>query len=743
MNDDDAKVQQKYEFLQVLKKNVANNVYICTCIHIIDSTKHMKKRIFGVLVLACIAVGRALAEPMLSVQKMIKEPVDWVDMFMGVRGNSNCVIGPQRPHGSVNPAPQTPQGGQGGYKEHQPIRGFAQLHVSGIGWTRYGQVLLSPQTGFNANEEGHDSDKDEELATPYYYRVNLQRYGIGVEITPTHHGALYRLRYPKTSNDGKFLLLDMRHSLAEHIVPEVHGRFLGGDIHVDEASGMLTGWGDYAGGFGSGEPYRVCFAMKVEGRCRTTTYKNQGKLYAKIRMADGTENVLVRLAISMKSEENALKYLKEELAGRSFDDVKDECRQQWNEMLGRIRIDGDEDCQLFYTALYHSLLMPRDRTGDNPRWDSNLPHIDDHYCVWDTWRTCYPLLTLIDQEFVEKTINSFIDRFHHDGKCTPTFTASLEFDMKQGGDDVDNIIADAMMKGVGGFDRNEAYQLLLWNAWHVRDSLYQRYGWIPGEHVMMSCSYTMEYAYNDDCTARVAEQMGDEETARKLYARSHQWQQLFNADLESEGFKGFVAPRKVDGEFITIDPAYNYASWVDYFYEGNSWTYTLFAPHEFPQLVELCGGKETMVRRLQYGFDHRLVSLWNEPGFLSPFVFFYCDRPDLAAHYVNKLREENYSINRGYPDNEDSGAMGSWYVFTSIGLFPNAGQDIYYLLPPAFDHITMTLTGGCELKIKVVKDSEQANRIGEVLLNGDRLDRWYVRHNEIAHGGELVFHLKE
>jgi predicted alpha-1,2-mannosidase len=737
----------------------------------------MKKGVFGLIALTWIAVARAtteplptgeqrvkeaLTKPLPTEERTMKEPVDWVDMFMGVRGNSNCVIGPQRPHGSVNPAPQTPNGGQGGYKEHQPIRGFAQLHVSGIGWTRYGQVLLSPQTGFNAEEEGHDSPKSDELATPYYYRVRLQRYGIGVELTPTHHGTLYRLCYPTDCPKGKFLLLDMRHSLAEHIVPEVGGRFLGGEIHEDKTTGMLTGWGEYAGGFGSGDPYRVCFAMKVDSHCSTETYKEQGQLYAKIQIDNGTEEVLVRLAVSMKSEENAVRYLNEELVGRRFDDVKAESRQQWNEMLGRIRISYDtqktkeigisnEECSVekememrkFYTALYHSLLMPRDRTGDNPRWESELPHIDDHYCVWDTWRTCYPLLTLIDQEFVEKTINSFIDRLHHDRKCTPTFTASLEFDMKQGGDDVDNIIADAMMKGVGGFDREKAYELLLWDAFHSRNPDYLQRGWIPGEHVMMSCSYTMEYAYNDDCAARVAEQMGDMETAQKLYKRSHQWQQMFNADLESEGFKGFVAPRKAEGEFITIDPTFGYASWVDYFYEGNSWTYTLFTPHDFPRLIELCGGKETMVRRLQHGFDRRLVSLWNEPGFLSPFVFFHCDRPDLAAHYVNKLRQEDYSLERGYPDNEDSGAMGSWYVFTSIGLFPNAGQDIYYLLPPAFDNITLTIAGGYELTIRTTRSSEKANRISRVLLNGDELDSWTIRHNVISHGGVLEFYLTD
>lgn len=679
----------------------------------------------------------------LAVSAFASEPVDHVVMHMGVRGNSNCVIGPQRPHGSVNPAPQTPHGGQNGYDENDVIRGFGQLHVSGIGWARYGQIFLSPQIGFSAKENGHDSRKSGEVATPYYYKVKFDRYGITAEMSPTEHAVAYRFTYPDRKN--KTLLLDMRHSIPEHIVPIVKGKFLGGHLDYDKASRILSGWGEYAGGFGSAEPYKVYFSMEIDDPdCRVSiSDKGRRELYARIDLSRTVVNA--KLGVSLRSVERAGKYRYLELDKKNVDQVAAEGRAEWNRALGRITVSGNDgrQAQLFYTSLYHSLVMPRDRSGDNPHWQSDMPHIDDHYCVWDTWRTCYPLLTLIEESFVSKTINSFIDRLNHNGKVMPTFTASMEWDDKQGGDDVDNIIADAIIKGVKGFDVQAAYEVMLHNAYKARCPEYLLMGWVPGRGKMMSCSYTMEYAYNDDCCARIAKMLGDVKTAEDLSERSRQWVNMFNPDLESHGFTGFVSPRESDGTFVDIDPAKVYGPWVEYFYEGNSWCYSLFAPAQVDSLIRLCGGKSQMVKRLQYGFDNRLINLSNEPGFLTPFLFSHCDRPDLTADYVDSLRKNSFSIDKGYPDNEDSGAMGSWYVFTSMGLFPNAGQDYYYLLPPAFSDIALTMENGKQIVIKVHKATPASRYIADVKINGLSLHRSWIRHDEISDGAVIEFSLSE
>lgn len=670
---------------------------------------------------------------------------DKVYMLMGIQGNSNCVIGPQLPHGSINPSPQTAKGRHSGYTPGQPIRGFGQLHVSGTGWGRYGQILLSPQVGFDPAEDCHDSPHSAETATPYYYAVMLDRYHIKAEVSPTRHCAVYRFTFPKSGEAN--LLVDIAHNIPQHIAPEIGGRFLGGHIAYDKSTGTLNGWGEYMGGFGSSDPYKVYFTLVPETRPDQVKIinKDKGPLYAQLLFPPGSTEITVRIGISMKSIENAKRFLADEVGTHSMEDVKAGAKALWEKTLSLIDIKGGtEDAQKqFYTALYHSFMMPRDRSGDNPNWNSEMPHIDDHYCVWDTWRTKYPLMVLLEESFVAKTINSFIDRFAHNGVCNPTFTSSLDWESKQGGDDVDNIIADAFAKGVRGFDHQKAYELIKSNAFNARSKDYIRLGWLPETGGKMSCSYNAEFAYNDFCTAGVASLMKDKTTAQILKQRSESWTKLFNPDLESKGFKGFMAPRKENGEWIDIDPSHVYGSWVNYFYEGNSWVYTLFTPHQSDRLIQLCGGKDEMIRRLTYGFDNHLIDLSNEPGFLAPFVFTHCNRADLTAKYVAEIRKNSFSLAKGYPDNEDSGAMGAWYVFTSIGLFPNAGQDLYYLLPPAFQDIELTMETGKKIRIKTIKDKPEDQYIQSVSINGKTLNRTWIRHHEIAEGATIIFKLTD
>lgn len=701
---------------------------------------------------------------------MAQHASDKVEVLMGVRGNSNCVVGPQIPHGSINPSPQTNHGGHGGYKENQPIRGFAQLHVSGTGWGRYGQLLLSPQRGFNPVENGHDSDKADEVITPYYYKVRLTRYDIVTEIAPSAHSAAYRFTYHE-GYDKATLLFDVAHNLSQHIVPEQHGEFLGGNIEFDPRSQTLGGYGEYRGGFGSSEPYKVYFALwsadfnlqnaqigsggpvassnstlgsAIPGDADLSAQSRPSALFAKIMpYHDDEKSKLLYIAVSMKSVENARQYLKDECIGKGFDGIKSKAQSLWDEALGKIRINASEQEQrLFYTTLYHSMVMPRDRKDDNPRFMGE--NIDDHYCIWDTWRTCYPLLTLIDEDFVSRTIRSFITRYQNDGMCSPTFTSSLEWDWRQGGDDVENVIADAFVKGVGDFDRKEAYKWLKWSALNNRSNEYQRLGWQPEVDTLMSCSNAMEYAYNDYCVYEVAKIMKDKKFASQMLKRSKSWQKLFNPSLKDSNadIYGFIQPRRENGEWCkakdgnAFTPDHGYASWVEYFYEGNSWTYSLFVPHDVKTLISLSGGKQKMIDKLMYGFDHELIALWNEPGFLSPFIFHHCGRPDLTAKYVGKLREKNYSVNSGYCDNEDSGAMGSWYVFASLGFFPNAGQDYYYLLPPAYTSSTITLSNGNMLHI--VRECK-ASEVKEIRFNGKRIKGNTIRHQDLMKGGTIMY----
>jgi len=191
-----------------------------------------------------------------------KGPVDYVDPFIGVRDRSSfCTIGPQVPFGSVNPGPETPEGDHDGYAPDQPVRGFAQLHVSGTGWGKYGQFLISPQTGLKVKETGHDSHKANETARPYYYGVDLTRYNIRTELAPTQHAVLYKFTFPES--DSSHILIDITHSLVRDIATYVGGKVSEGSVTVDTVSkNGISGYGKYAGGFGDGE-YEVFFSARL------------------------------------------------------------------------------------------------------------------------------------------------------------------------------------------------------------------------------------------------------------------------------------------------------------------------------------------------------------------------------------------------------------------------------------------------------------------------------------------------
>ena len=321
---------------------------------------------------------------------------------------------------------------------------------------------------------------------------------------------------------------------------------------------------------------------------------------------------------------------------------------------------------------------------------------------------------------------------------------------EQGGNNIDNIIADAYVKGVKGVDWAEAYKLMQFQADTERDGIsygkpdsskmYKELGWIPAGK--MNCSVTLEYAYNDFCAAQMAKKWGTEADYKRYLARSEKWENLWNPDAESDGFKGFIAPKRLNEAFLPIDLKKNWRSWKDYFYEGSSWTYSYFVPHQFEKLVTLTGGKETFAKRLQYGFEKHLIDYGNEPAFLAVQSFHYADRSDLASFYVRKLMKDRFT-EQGCLENDDSGAMSSWFIFSSMGFFPNAGQNIYYLTGAAFPAITLTLGNGKKVKITAENASEKNIYVQSCKINGQQWDKFWFSHQDIENGGTIEFVMGE
>ena len=673
---------------------------------------------------------------------------------MGLRNGTNCVIGPQVPHGSVNPSPQTPHGGHGGYQPGEPVRGFGQLQVSGTGWGRYGQLLVSPQLGLGVGESDHDSPISDEVATPSYYAVNLDRYGIRTELTPTQHAVIYRFTFPKSTE--AHLVLDLAHSIPTDIATEVGGRFWEGGLQLcQDGPNAFSGWGKYSGGFGSDEPYTVYFYAVVDKTpTRQGTWKNgvvasgnlalhsDGRIgcYLGFSTKKGGQ-IRLKIGVSFKSIELARRYALEEINGFDFEGARKACAALWEGVFGQAVIEGATDTQarIFYTALYHSFVMPHDRTGDNPQWESHSPYWDDQYATWDTWRTKFPLMVLLRDVVVRDNILCYIDRLDHTGSLGDSFVSGRD-GPKQGGDDLDEIIAEAYSARVPGINWEQAFKVLKHNAEHQRYPAYLEQGWIPDDgKILMSCSNTLECSYNDSSAAMVAKGLGKQTEYRAWLSRARQWEHLWDKSAASDGFAGFVRPRRSDGSWLDCDPKQVCGSWKPFFYEGSSWTYSYFVPGDFARLIVLCGGRERFVDRLDHSLSANLIGLDNEPSFLVTHAFNYAGRPDRTAFWTSKVMRKLYGLTIGYPGNDDSGAMGSWYVFSAIGFLPNAGQGVFLINGPFCRKITVTLSNGRKLIIEGQGVSEKNIYIQSMTLNGKAWDRNWLTYTDLFQGGRMEF----
>lgn len=698
----------------------------------------------------------------------------YVDLKIGTgdtRG-SNCVIGPQMPFGSINPSPQTPNGTTSGYNPKFPVRGFGQIHVSGTGGSgKYGHFLISPQIGIELRNDKHDSPASQVEAKPNLFSCYLDRYKIRTEITPTHHAAMYRFTFPQT--DSAVVVLDATQNIPMDILKR-YGKIIENQVFIDEQTGTIRAMITFQGGWAGVAPYSVFFvgqfnkkpvqwAVWKDSTLLTTdksikrTTKPTERIGSVCRFTTtANETVLMKVAVSFSSFDNAEKFMNAELSDWNFEGTAEKGRQIWEKQLTKINIEteSEEQKKIFYTAMYHSMLMPRDRSGDNAKWQSTEPFWDDHYAVWDTWRTVFPLQLLLNPDMVRGSIRSFVDRLKHNGQVRDAFIGGVDGYSDQGGNNVDNIIADAYSKKLSGINWEEAYKLLKFNAENERlgftgtsavkkpafGDAYRTQGWIPD--TTSSSSYTLEYAYNDFSIAQVAKGLGKNADYQKYLNRSKSWENLWDTTKIDHDYRGFAGIRAVDGKFKDFDVRKNAGSWKNAFYEASSWTYTYFVPHNFERLKALMGGKVKFAERLEYALNNRLIDYGNEPSFLTLRSFNVAGRPDLNSKWTHKLMRSGYSLS-GVPGNDDSGAMSSWYIFSALGFFPNAGQDFYYLNAPLYKKSELKLENGKMVTIISNNISDKNIYIKSCKLNGKPSSKSIIRHEQIANGAVIEFELTD
>jgi predicted alpha-1,2-mannosidase len=710
------------------------------------------------------AGGLAIAAPV--------DPLHEVDPFIGVDGGGNTVPGAQVPFGFANPSPDTASVVSSGYASDAPIIGFSQTHVSGTGGdSKYGNFRITPQVG-QARPADVASRKRDETASPGYYSVRLTRSDVRVELTATRFVAAHRYTFPAVAEAQ--LLLDVSSAIVTD----------GGTRQKPQAcrarvagSSRIEGTGSFVGGWNPA-PYTLHFVAEFSRpfvahgawqgqsveRGATETSGPDGRV-GMFATFDTTQDrtVEVKIAVSFVSVERARQHLADEAAGVDFSAIRRRAEAQWRDALGRIAIAGGTPDQrrIFASALYRSQVMPHDLTGDNAWWASAEPHYEDFYCLWDTFRCLHPLLTLIQPERQQGMVRSLIDTYRHTGWLPDARVAGAN-GLTQGGSNADVVIADAVMKNLPGIDLETAYAALQKDAevesprpvMEGRElSEYASRGFMSLSQER-SVSRTLEYCYDDFCIGLVARKLGRVGDARRYFQRSRQWTNLWDPGTRT------VRPRQADGRWMepySTTEIYSLSAprftwWGAPYYEGSGYQYSTYVPHQPDELVKRVGGPAAFADWLDVFFGAKpgdsllakegLYSQANEPDILAPYLYLYAGRPDRTQDEVRRILATEYHPSRdGLPGNDDAGTMSSWYVWNALGLYPNAGQPLYYLGSPLFTRTQIDVGGGRRFTVEAPETSAENRYVQSATLNGRALGRAWLRHDEIAGGGTLVLRM--
>ncbi|MEO8532433.1 MAG: GH92 family glycosyl hydrolase [Flavobacterium sp.] len=712
----------------------------------------------------------------------------YVDPMIGSEGVGRVFIGPSSPYGMVKPSPDcTVSPNSGWLPLPKEVTGFSQVHVSGTGGgPKYGNIQIMPFSG-NLDKLDQTSHRSEENVKLGYYESVFQENQIKTEITTADKVSFYRITYPK--NTSRDLKIDPGFFLGEEAVPD--GReaqqFVGSQIEI-VSDKEIRGYSRIRGGWNNGRAYTVYFwAVFDQPIAKYVTWK-EGKLYnnqptqfdsgkktgALVSFGkEGKQEVNIKIGISFLSELKAKNNIEVEIPHWDFNTVLTSLENKWEQLLGRIKLSSDTSDdykKMFYTGLYHTMIMPVDRTGENPLWTNDEPYYDDFYCIWDTFRSSSPLITLIDTKRQVEIVNAMLNIYKREGYL-PEGRSGNDNGRTQGGSNAAVVLADAFVKNLKGIDYELALQAMLKDATvppggneekEGRGGLldYLKLGYVP-YGTDRAGNRTIDYSYNDYNIAVVAKGLHKTDLYNHYIKQADNWQNLWRSDYVNNGATGFIMPKDGNGNWlddvvfgeskiqkptfkytpVIIESPWYVCHWCVFFYEGNSWEYSLSIPHDVPELVRRSGGEKAFTNRLDTFFKTE-YNVANEPSFLTPCLYHWVGKPYLSSDRIREIIKKNFNTSReGLPGNDDSGAMSSWLAFHMMGLYPNAGQPYYLLNTPLIKETTLQLENGKSFKITANKMSDKNRYIKAALLNGKPYNKAWILHDDIANGGELIFEM--
>ena len=745
-----------------------------------------------------------------------KDPVDYVNPFIGTAGVGNTFPGAALPFGMVQLSPSTGFIRNKGYayssepygRKSETILGFTHTITSGTGTghvAKYANILFMPTVDDEIRvDPGTESDPERgyrsrysheyEDASPGYYQVLLQDYNIKAELTATERAGMHRYTFPHADNGHIIIDITIEpDELHEDAFIEVIGdnQIKGYTTVTGTSTREAMTWYFFAefskpfDSFGTFSNDEIIDGQRVaSGAAGVGAYVDYS--------TSDNEEIIARVGISFTSLEGAESNLRHEINGWDFDEVKNNAKKVWSEKLNKIQVSGGTGNNKikFYTALYHGLLFPRlfsDVDGAYySHFEDRIVHEDDFryyvdFSIWDTYRTTHPLFTILEPERQIEMIKTFLAMYDQGGRIPGQVSYRNFYSHVMIGDHGSTTIIDSYMKGIRDFDIQKAYEGMLKNAFEPglpdrsRAGLeeYTKYGYIPVETgIRETVSKVLEYSHTDWALAQMAKDLGKMDDYESLMSRAYNYRNIYDEET------GFYRPRFADGrwlpactrqpEIVRVGSNSYYDCWHPdwigvaphrHYTESNAWQYLFYPQHDIHGLIEIMGGRDRLVERLDglfytsssnLGLHYSITSAigqyvhGNQPSHHIAFLYNYAGAPWKTQERVRGIMDMFYRVDEwGVPGNEDMGEQSAWFLFSALGFYPvTPGQPLYTITSPLFEEAVINLDGYYENRIFVIRAinvSGDNKYIQSATLNGEELSRPWITHDEIVSGGTLEF----
>ena len=747
----------------------------------------------------------------------LAQPSAYVEPFIGTSGMGHTFPGACVPFGGVQVSPDTdtiPHNVAGkyqaevyslcaGYRWEDPtIVGFSHTHLSGTGHSDLGDILLMPTVGplqlnpgtADAPEKGYRSrfSHDAETASPGYYAVTLEDYGIRAELSATERTAIHRYSYPEGE---RHLIVDLSHGIYNY-----EGKTLWASVRMVGDS-LLTGYRITQGWAREHYTYfAIRFSRPVkEYGCKETVKSPYNGFWRKFDIGhnfpemagrglscwfdfeweeipgqagndggaadDGGAGVLVvQVALSATSVEGALRNLRAEEG--NFDGIRASAENSWNRELGKVQAQGTEDeLRMLYTSLYHTMVNPslyNDVDGSYRGLDGGIHQADgwDNYTVfslWDTYRAEHPLLLLMHPDRARDMVLSML--VHQEQSAhglLPIWSLMANEGWCMSGYHAVSVLADALQAGLDIDGQRALDAMVATSTVPYLEGLdqYMKLGYVPLEASSCGASTTLEYAYDDWTIYRTAKALGQDALAAEYKKRAFNYVLLYPCDSP------FAQARYEDGRWKNpTDPRQTYG---EGFIEGNSYNFSFHVPHDVQGLIGLMGGEKRVLSILDTLFSQPLDPKYyednedieascliggyvhgNEPSHHIPYLFQWTSEPWRGEYWLREIMERMYKPAReGLGGNDDCGQRRAWYVFSAMGFYPVCpGSGEFVLGAPFLPEMTLQLENGATFTVKAPKVSSRNRYVRSVKLNGRKYTKRYITREDILGGGVLEFEM--